>query len=120
MDRITKVKANPAKRIREGLWRCGDCKGQFTVKMGTVFEHARLPLHKALQAVYLMTSSKKGISAHQLHRVLESAPVVKIGLIVTGVSPEAGYGYGYGYRYGYSYSSEHRPTGLSRWLPARS
>ena len=71
VDRITKVKANPAKRIREGLWRCGDCKKQFTVKIGTVFEHMRLPLHKALQAVYLMTSSKKGISAHQLHRVLE-------------------------------------------------
>lgn len=71
VDRITKVTANPAKRIRIGLWRCGDCKKQFTVKVGTVFEHARLPLHKALQAVYLMTSSKKGISAHQLHRVLE-------------------------------------------------
>lgn len=71
MDRITKVKANPAKRIREGLWRHGDCKKQFTVKVGTVFEQMRLPLHKAMQAVYLMTSSKKGISAHQLHRVLE-------------------------------------------------
>lgn len=71
IDRITKVQANPSKRIRLGLWRCGDCKGQFTVKVGTVFEHARLPLHKALQAVYLITSSKKGISAHQLHRVLE-------------------------------------------------
>ena len=71
MDRITKVKANPEKRIRVGLWRCGDCKKQFTVKVGTGFEHMRLPLHKALQAVYLMTSSKKGISAHQLHRVLE-------------------------------------------------
>ena len=70
-DRITKVKANPAKRIRVGLWRCGDCKRQFTVKVGTVFEHMRLPLHKALQAVYLVTSSKKGISAHQLHRTLE-------------------------------------------------
>lgn len=71
VDRITKVKANPAKRIRLGLWRCGDCKGQFTVKMGTVFEHGRIPLHKMLQAVFLMSSSKKGISAHQLHRVLE-------------------------------------------------
>lgn len=71
MGRITKVKANVEKRIRMGLWRCGDCKKQFTVKVGTVFEHARLPLHKALQAVYLMTSSKKGISAHQLHRILE-------------------------------------------------
>ncbi len=71
VDRITKVKANPAKRIRVGLWRCGDCKGQFTVKIGTVFEHARVPLHKVLQAVYLLTSSKKGISSHQLMRVLE-------------------------------------------------
>lgn len=69
--RITKVKANVEKRIRLGLWRCGDCKKQFTVKIGTVFEHARIPLNKMLQAVYLMTSSKKGISAHQLHRVLE-------------------------------------------------
>jgi transposase-like protein len=71
VDRLTKVTANPAKRIREGLWRCGHCKGQFTAKVGTVFEHARIPLHKMLQAVYLMTASKKGISAHQLHRVLE-------------------------------------------------
>jgi transposase-like protein len=69
--RITKVKANVEKRIRLGLWRCGDCKKQFTVKVGTVFEHARIPLNKMLQAVYLMTSSKKGFSAHQLHRVLE-------------------------------------------------
>lgn len=71
VDRITKVKANPEKRVRLGLHRCGQCKLQFTVKVGTVFEHARMPLYKMLQAVYLMTSSKKGISAHQLHRVLE-------------------------------------------------
>jgi len=71
VDRLTKVKANPEKRIRIGLHRCGHCKLQFTVKVGTVFEHMRLPLHKAMQAVYLMTSSKKGISAHQLHRTLE-------------------------------------------------
>lgn len=71
VDRLTKVKANPEKRIRAGLWRCGQCKGQFTAKIGTVFEHARIPLHKMLQATYLMTSSKKGVSAHQLHRMLE-------------------------------------------------
>ena len=71
MGRIGKIKANPAKRIRLGLHKCGDCKKQFTVKVGTVFEHARMPLHKMLQAVHLMCSSKKGISAHQLHRVLE-------------------------------------------------
>lgn len=71
VERITKVKANPEKRIRLGLHRCGQCKLQFTAKVGTVFEHARMPLHKMLQAVYLMTSSKKGVSAHQLHRMLE-------------------------------------------------
>lgn len=70
-DRITEVKPNAAKRIRMGLKRCGHCKLQFTVKVGTVFEHARVPLHKMLQAVYLMAMSKKGISAHQLHRALE-------------------------------------------------
>lgn len=71
MDRITAVRANPARRIRIGLHRCGNCKRQFTVKIGTVFEHMRLPLHKALQAAYLITSSKKRVSAHQLHRTLE-------------------------------------------------
>ena len=71
IDRITKVKANVEKRIRVGLYRCGDCKKQFTVKVGTVFEHARIPLTKMLQAAYLLTCSKKGLSAHQLHRILE-------------------------------------------------
>jgi transposase-like protein len=71
MDRISKIKANPAKRVRYGLHKCGDCGKQFTVKVGTVFEHARIPLHKMLQAVHLIASSKKGISSHQLHRILE-------------------------------------------------
>ena len=69
--RITKVKPNAEKRIRIGLYRCGDCKGQFRVTVGTVFEHIRLPLHKCLQAAHLMCSSKKGISAHQISRTLE-------------------------------------------------
>jgi transposase-like protein len=59
------------KSTRTGLKKCGECRKQFTVKVGTVFEHGRMPLHKMLQAVYLMTSSKKGVSAHQLHRTLE-------------------------------------------------
>ena len=62
---------NPEGKVRYGLKKCGECRKQFTVKVGTVFEHARMPLHKMLQAVHLMVSSKKGISAHQLHRVLE-------------------------------------------------
>ena len=64
-------KKNPEGAIRHGLKKCGECRQQFTVKVGTVFEHGRMPLHKMLQATYLMTSSKKGISAHQLHRTLE-------------------------------------------------
>jgi transposase-like protein len=69
--RITKVKANAEKRIRIGLYRCGGCKSQFRVTVGSVFEHIRLPLHKCLQAAHLMCSSKKGISAHQISRILE-------------------------------------------------
>jgi transposase-like protein len=62
---------NPEGVVRHGLKKCGECRKQFTVKVGTVFEHARMPLTKMLQAVHLMVSSKKGISAHQLSRVLE-------------------------------------------------
>ncbi len=64
-------KKNPEGAIRYGLKKCGECRQQFTVKVGTVFEHARMPLHKMLQAVHLIMSSKKGISSHQLARVLE-------------------------------------------------
>lgn len=66
LDRITSVKGG-----RIGLYRCGPCKRQFTVKVGTVFESSHVPLHMWLQAVYLMCSSKKGISSHQLMRTLE-------------------------------------------------
>src|SRR5579863_2849262 len=59
------------RKIRLGLWKCYECRKQFTVRVGTVFESAHIPLHKCLQAVHLMASSKKGISAHQLHRILE-------------------------------------------------
>ncbi|MGH9828504.1 MAG: transposase, partial [Blastocatellia bacterium] len=58
------------RKTRIGLRKCSDCRKQFTVKVGTVFESAHLPLHKMLQAVYLLCSSKKGISSHQLHRIL--------------------------------------------------
>ena len=70
-ERITKVKANPDKRVRHGLHRCGPCKRQFTVKVGTVLEFSNVKLHLWLQAVVLMTASKKGISTNQLHRVLD-------------------------------------------------
>lgn len=72
--RIYKIAANPEKRVRYGLHKCAECRKQFTAKVGTVFEHLRIPLYKALQAVYLMCASKKGISANQLSRVLEVTP----------------------------------------------
>jgi transposase-like protein len=59
------------RKTRLGLRKCSDCRRQFTVKVGTVFESAHVSLNKMLQAVHLMASSKKGISAHQLHRILE-------------------------------------------------
>ena len=64
-------KKNPHGVERHGLYKCSACRKQFTVRMGTIFEESHLPLHKWLQAIHLMCSSKKGISAHQLHRVLE-------------------------------------------------
>ena len=55
---------------RPGLWFCGDCRTQFTVTVGTVFERSKVPLHKWVLATHLMCSSKKGFSAHQMHRTL--------------------------------------------------
>lgn len=59
------------KRARVGLRRCKACKKDFTVKVGTVFESSHIELYKWFQAAYLLASSKKGISAHQLHRTLD-------------------------------------------------
>jgi transposase-like protein len=76
--RLEGVRSKPSKKspqgaLRHGLWKCysKECRKQFTVRVKTVFEDAHLPLHKMLQAVYLLCSSKKGFSAHQLHRILE-------------------------------------------------
>jgi transposase-like protein len=64
-------KKNPNGIIRHGLKKCGHCRQQFTARMGTVFESSHLPLHLWLQAAHLLCSSKKGISSHQLHRILK-------------------------------------------------
>ena len=56
---------------RPGLYFCGDCRTQFTVTVGTLFERSKVPLHKWLLANHLICSSKKGISAHQIHRTLD-------------------------------------------------
>ncbi|MBW3099161.1 IS1595 family transposase [Pseudohoeflea coraliihabitans] len=64
-------KKNPEGVERHGLKKCAACRKQFTVRIGTIFEESHIPLHKWLQAIHLMCSSKKGISSNQLHRVLE-------------------------------------------------
>jgi transposase-like protein len=52
------------------LWKCAACRKQYTVTIGTIFEGSHIGLHKWLLAFYLLCSSKKGMSAHQLHRML--------------------------------------------------
>lgn len=55
---------------RPGVWKCGNCREQFTVTVGTIFEDSKIPLNKWLMAIHLLCASKKGMSAHQLHRML--------------------------------------------------
>lgn len=58
------------KAARAGCYQCNACRDQFTVTVGTVFERSKVPLNKWLLATYLISSSKMGYSAHQLHRTL--------------------------------------------------
>ena len=58
------------KTTRIGLRKCYECRKQFTVKIGTIFEDSHAPLTVWLQVIYLMCSSKKGISTRQIHRLL--------------------------------------------------
>jgi transposase-like protein len=59
------------KAHRPGLLFCGDCRAQFSVTVGTVFEDSKLPLHKWVYAIHLLCSSKKGMSSKQLERMLK-------------------------------------------------
>lgn len=67
VERVGKLKG---KTTRTGLWKCYQCRKPFTVKIGTIFEDSKVPMHKWLQAIYLVAGSKKGISSNQLHRIL--------------------------------------------------
>jgi transposase-like protein len=68
-ERIRKMEG---KAHRPGLYQCNEheCREQFTVTVGSVFERSKIPLHTWLYATHLMNSSKKGFSAHQMHRML--------------------------------------------------
>jgi hypothetical protein len=64
VDESTELPARP------GYYQCNACRKQFTVQVGTVFERSHIPLNKWLLAAFLLCASKKGISAHQMHRML--------------------------------------------------
>jgi transposase-like protein len=68
-----KLEPKPSKKnrhVRKGVYKCGGCRKQFTVTVGTIFEDSHIPLNKWLYAFHLLCASKKGMSAHQLHRML--------------------------------------------------
>jgi transposase-like protein len=67
-----RLKAKPESKhpVRPGVWKCGGCRKQFTVKVGTIFEDSHIPLATWLRAIHLLCASKKGMSARQLHRML--------------------------------------------------
>jgi transposase-like protein len=66
-DRVTKLMG---KSTRPGVYKCKDCRKPFSVTVGTVMERSHIPLHKWVLASHFMASSKKGMSAHQLHRLI--------------------------------------------------
>ncbi|HEY5306041.1 MAG TPA: IS1595 family transposase [Pseudolabrys sp.] len=67
VDRISPMKG---KSTRPGMFKCYQCRKPFNVKVNTIFEASHVPLHQWLQAMFLMASSKKGVSANQIHRTL--------------------------------------------------
>jgi transposase-like protein len=64
-------KATSKRPARKGLYFCGACRKQFSVTVGSVFEGSHIPISKWVIAMFLICSSKKGMSAHQLHRMLK-------------------------------------------------
>lgn len=66
-----RIYALSGRSTRAGLRKCGDCRRQFTVRVGTIFEGSHLPLHKWLLAIFMMCSSPAGVSARQLQNSLQ-------------------------------------------------
>lgn len=66
--RVTKLEGEAH---RTGLYQCNECHGQFTVTLGTIFEDSKIPLRKWLVAWYMLCTSKKGVAALQMQRMLE-------------------------------------------------
>jgi transposase-like protein len=68
--RLEPKESKKGKHVRKGVWKCGGCREQFTVTVGTIFADSHIPLNKWLFAIHLLCASKKGMSSHQLHRML--------------------------------------------------
>jgi transposase-like protein len=66
-DKIAKMQGKSA---RPGLYYCNECKREFTVTVGTVFERSKVPLTKWWMAARMINSGKNGVSAHEIHRTL--------------------------------------------------
>jgi transposase-like protein len=66
----TRIVKLQGKSTRPGVYKCNECRQPFSVTVGTVFERSHIPLNKWVLASHLMAASKKGMSAHQLHRML--------------------------------------------------
>jgi transposase-like protein len=67
---VERISPMNGKSTRIGVYKCYDCRKPFTVKIGTIFESSHIPLRLWLQAIFLVASSKKGVSSNQLHRTL--------------------------------------------------
>ena len=65
-----RVETLGGKSMGKGWYNCTSCRRKFTVRVGTLYERSHVPLHKWLYATHLLCASKKGMSAHQLHRML--------------------------------------------------
>lgn len=70
---VYKLQAKPESKrpVRPGVYKCKECRKQFTVRIGTIFEESKLPIRKWLMALHVMTSSKKGVSSHRIARELD-------------------------------------------------
>ena len=68
-DQIAKIEGKKQSH-RPGLFYCNDCKGQFTVTVGTVFERSKVPLTKWWMAAHMINAGKNGCSAHEIHRTI--------------------------------------------------
>jgi transposase-like protein len=96
-DRIGKLQG---KSTRPGVYKCYQCRQPFTVKVGTVFESSHVPMRFWVQAMYLLCSSKKGISSNQLHRTLGvtlktawfMSHRIRAAMGVVGIEPMGGAG----------------------------